>query len=93
MKRWIIMAGLMLGVLLIPMAGGGFTLYADASAEVTDVGNTMCPVGGDKVSGTDFLVYEGKRYGLCCAMCEGKFKKNPQKYIAKMMEEEPALAQ
>lgn len=51
---------------------------------VVDVGNKFCPVSGDEVSGKSFMVYEGKRYGLCCPMCEDKFLKNPQKYIAKM---------
>jgi len=63
--------------------------YAEAgSAQIIDVGNQYCPVTGDKVKGKHFAVYEGKRYGLCCPMCERKFLKNPEKYIAKMHEQE-----
>lgn len=58
-----------------------------AYAEVVDVGNANCPVGGEKVSGTDFVEHEGKRYGICCAMCADKFKKDPAKYITAMAEE------
>jgi len=49
---------------------------------IVEVGNKMCPVSGDKVSGKNFVEYEGKRYGLCCKMCADKFNKNPEKFIA-----------
>ena len=55
---------------------------------VVDVGNKFCPVSGDKVSGKHFVVYQGKRYSLCCPQCEEKFLKNPEKYIAKMAQQE-----
>ena len=60
---------------------------ASESAAV-DVGNKFCPVSGDKVSGKHFAVYEGKRYSLCCPMCEEKFLKNPHKYMAKIAQKE-----
>ncbi len=60
---------------------------ASESAAV-DVGNKFCPVSGDKVSGKHFAVYEGKRYSLCCPMCEEKFLKNPHKYMAKVAQKE-----
>ena len=64
-------------------------VYAAPETSVVDAGNKFCPVSGDKVSDKAGSVeYQGKRYGLCCAMCGGKFKKNPDKYIAKMMERE-----
>jgi len=53
-------------------------------AEVIEAGNTICPVSGDKVSGKHFVVHEGKQYGLCCPQCAKEFKKNPEKYIAKL---------
>ena len=76
MKK-IAMLGLVLTCFLSPVA---------QAAAVVDAGNTMCPVGGDKVSGKDFVEHEGKKYGLCCAMCAGKFNKNPEKYLKQMAE-------
>ncbi len=49
-----------------------------------EAGNTVCPISGDKVTGKDFVEHAGKKYGICCAMCADKFKKNPEKYIAEM---------
>ncbi|OGW82067.1 MAG: hypothetical protein A3G33_04790 [Omnitrophica bacterium RIFCSPLOWO2_12_FULL_44_17] len=60
-------------------------------AKVKDVGNKFCPVSGEPVSGTDFFMYEEKRYGVCCPMCEAMFKKDPAKYIKAMEEKEPNL--
>lgn len=48
---------------------------------VIDVGNKVCPLSGDEVKGKDFVEYQGKRYGICCAMCAKNFLKNPEKYI------------
>ncbi len=53
-----------------------------AMAAAVDAGNAMCPVSGEKVSGQDFGEHAGKKYGLCCSMCLGKFNKNPEKYTA-----------
>ena len=52
------------------------------AAAVVDAGNLTCPVSGDKVSGKDFVEHEGRKYGLCCAMCANKLTKNPEKYLA-----------
>src|SRR3989338_8081476 len=57
---------------------------AATSTSTIDVGNKMCPVSGDKVSGKDFVEHQGKKYGLCCPMCAKDFKKDPQKYIARL---------
>ena len=59
-----------------------------ATSGVTEVGNKFCPVSGDKVSGKHFVEYQGKKYGLCCPMCEKDFKRDPKKYIAKMAKQE-----
>lgn len=64
----------------------------DSGAPVVEnVDNNFCPVSGDKVSVDQisgkakyFVDHEGKRYGLCCQMCEKDFKKDPEKYIEKM---------
>ncbi len=71
--RKVMTLGLFLTLLLSPLA------YA---AAVVDAGNTTCPVGGEKVSGKDFVEVEGKRYGLCCPMCADKLKKHPEKYLS-----------
>lgn len=54
---------------------------AQSGENIVDVGNKTCPVTGDSVSGNDFVVYKGKRYGLCCASCKSDFMKDPEKYI------------
>ena len=51
---------------------------------IQDVGNKLCPVMGGPVNGKDFVVYEGKRYGLCCPGCDKVFLSNPGKYIVQM---------
>ena len=55
-----------------------------AEESVKDAGNKSCPISGDPVSGKDFVVYKGVKYGLCCAMCKDKFLKDPEKYIQKL---------
>jgi len=61
-------------------------------AGIVDGGNKLCPVSGDPVSGSDFVIYQGKRYGLCCPMCKGPFLSDPAKYIAKMVKQEATQA-
>lgn len=63
-----------------------FAETANKASAFVDVGNKMCPVSGDKVSGKSFVEHEGKRYGLCCKMCADKFNKNPEKFIAGLVE-------
>ncbi len=60
------------------------TTQGMVSGETVEVGNKLCPVSGQPVSGRDFAVYQGKRYGLCCPMCEKSFLSDPQKYISRM---------
>ena len=55
---------------------------APIKASVTDVGNKICPVSGEKVDGKNFYVYNGKRYGMCCPVCIATFKADPKKYSA-----------
>ena len=52
------------------------------SPAAADVGNKICPVMGGKVSGANFYEYNGKRYSLCCPVCEAAFKADPKKYAA-----------
>lgn len=58
-----------------------------SSAAAVNVGNTICPVMGQKiVSGHAVAIeYNGKIYNLCCAGCIGPFQKNPQKYIEQIV--------
>ena len=69
-----------------------FASWADTTGSVkqsiADAGNKFCPVSGDKVSGKHFVEYQGKKYGLCCPMCEKDFKKDPEKYIAELSKSE-----
>jgi len=53
-----------------------------AKEQAVDVGNKICPVMGEKVSGKDYYEYKGKRYGLCCPMCPATFASDPEKYSA-----------
>jgi len=75
------------GVILITLFLCSGSIFAAPEAAPVQAGNKFCPVSGDKV-GKDFVVHEGKRYGLCCAMCAKEFKKNPKKFIAKMEAQE-----
>jgi YHS domain-containing protein len=73
--------------LVVPQA---FAAKETTPTGIVDAGNKLCPVSGDPVSGTNFVVYQGKRYGLCCPMCEKPFLSDPSKYIAKMKKQETA---
>jgi YHS domain-containing protein len=77
---------LLMLTLLLPagLASAGPSVATADKAQAVDVGNTKCPVMGGPVSGTTFIVCEGKRYGTCCAGCEAEFKKNPDKYLANL---------
>jgi YHS domain-containing protein len=59
-------------------------------ANAVDLGNTVCPVAGDKIEGSGHMVaYEGKVYHFCCDECPAQFKKDPAKY-AKLVSADPA---
>ena len=62
-----------------------------APAGVVDVKNKTCPISGNPVNGKDFIVYKGKRYGICCKGCDKKFMKDPEKYLKKLHEQEKNL--
>ena len=54
-----------------------------ASADgIVVVGNKICPVMGEKVSGKHSVVYNGKKYSLCCNKCVLQFERDPDKYAA-----------
>lgn len=88
MKRIISLSILMvfaLGMISLP------SVFAEDPGIVMNAGNKYCPVGGEPVSGQDFVVIDGMRYGLCCAMCAKKFKADPEKYKANMLKQEPEM--
>ena len=91
MKKLIVLALLL--VFIMPLAASQ-VLAADETVQagIVDVGNKMCPVMGGAVNGKDFVVYEGKRYGLCCPGCDKTFLSDPAKYIAKVNAAELAAA-
>jgi len=72
---------IVLGAFTVAMPQYAFALQ---TAGIIDVGNKICPITGDKISGKHFVEYEGKRYGVCCKRCVKKFKKNPEKYITEL---------
>lgn len=57
-------------------------------AKTAIVVNTKCPVGGEPIDPKDPKVikftYKNVSYGFCCAECLDPFKKDPEKYIAKL---------
>ncbi len=83
MKKLMVLA--LLAALAMPLTTSlVFAADETAQAGVTDVGNKLCPVMGGSVSGKDFVVYEGKRYGLCCPGCDKTFLSDPAQYVAKV---------
>ncbi|MDZ8119021.1 efflux RND transporter periplasmic adaptor subunit [Pontiella agarivorans] len=48
---------------------------------------TRCPVMGGEINKDVYVDYNGMRIYFCCAGCDGEFKADPEKYIAKMRAE------
>lgn len=73
------------------------SLFAEpgaADGRLIEVGNKICPVSGEGVGtmgGPLQVEYKGKLYNLCCAGCEGVFLADPEKYIAKIEDQELEL--
>jgi len=62
------------------------THMEEISSDAVNVGNTICPVSGEQISGVGDgkgvqNEYEGKIYNTCCKFCAKDFKKNPEKFI------------
>jgi YHS domain-containing protein len=79
------------GIPTIPARSRGLDGQSSQTG-IVDVGNKICPVMGGPVNGEDSVVYEGKRYGLCCPGCDKTFLSDPAKYVAKVHEEKSAAA-
>jgi Cu(I)/Ag(I) efflux system membrane fusion protein len=56
---------------------------------------THCPVMGGEINKDVFTDHNGMRIYFCCAGCDGEFKADPEKYLAKMKAEgiEPATVE
>ncbi len=59
---------------------------ASEAAEVVTaaVEQTTCPVMGGAINKDIFIEYQGKKVYFCCPGCEDQFKKEPEKYLAKL---------
>ncbi len=79
------------GIPTIPARSRGLDGQSSQTG-IVDVGNKLCPVMDGPVNGKDFVVYEGKRYGLCCPGCDKTFLSDPVKYIARVEAQEKAPA-
>lgn len=70
------------------------TITGGVPADVTLV-NSICPVSGEAFDRNDKTLstfeHDGKHYGVCCSDCIALFKKNPEKYLAKLDAAQKAL--
>jgi YHS domain-containing protein len=57
---------------------------ATAEQAVATVEQTTCPVMGGAIDKNIFIEYKGKKVYFCCPGCEEQFKKEPEKFIAKL---------
>ena len=59
-------------------------LLAAPNAKPAPATNTTCPVLGGKVTDKSKTVaVRGREYRLCCAGCDAKLLKDPDKYLEK----------
>jgi YHS domain-containing protein len=67
-------------------SGQAYGQEVEKGSKATDISNKVCPVGGETIKESEKATYEynGKIYNFCCPGCIPEFKKNPEKYIAKM---------
>jgi YHS domain-containing protein len=56
--------------------------------EAMPVTNKLCPVSGGKVNPQYRTEYNGQYVYVCCQGCLDEFKKDPEKFVAKMSKEE-----
>lgn len=89
-----LMLALMVGLTMMPMLvhAEGMDQVTQEDVMAVEVGNKICPVGGEKVGemgDIEKIEHNGKIYNLCCAMCAKDFSKDPDKF-AKIAEDEVA---
>lgn len=96
MSKVIVTSFVILGVVFLaqPVFAQEAAKEAVEAVQPVEVGNKICPVGGEEVGQMGPAVkhvYNGKIYNLCCAMCAGDFDKDPEKY-SKIAEDEVAAS-
>lgn len=85
MNQKIILTAVVMGLLMtaVSVPARAQMQGATTGAKKVEVGNSICPVSGEKVGQKGKLVqveYKGKFYNLCCNLCKKDFLKNPEKY-------------
>ncbi len=84
-----ILTAALIGMFLMPLAvPQAVTAEETVEEGIVDVGNKMCPIMGGPVNGKDFVIFEGKKYNLCCPGCKAAFLADPAAAIAKMNAQE-----
>ena len=43
--------------------------------------NKKCPVEGEDIDPTKFVIYKGKKVAFCCESCDKDFNKDPEKFM------------
>lgn len=75
----------LLAVLLAVLLALAFvTLAAAAFAAGEPKAQTTCPVSGQNIDKKVFVDYQGQRVYFCCNKCPAEFRKDPEKYFAKI---------
>ena len=67
----------------------------ETAMDLAMVNNKICPISGDKIGKmgeTKVVEYNGKKYNLCCAMCEKDFMKDPAAAVKKIEDQMTAEA-
>lgn len=61
---------------------------SEESEATAAIWNKFCPVRGGEVDPeTPTVEYNGKNIGFCCPGCDGKFSKDPEKYLKNLSED------
>jgi len=76
-------------VLALSMVGSGFPADAPASGQA----QAACPVMDGKPNPNLYADYQGQRVYFCCPACLELFKKDPEKCMKKLKEQQAAPKQ
>ena len=103
MNKWLLMVGVMVfsvtGAASAEMKGSMMQDHPQASMkgsmkgsmhEAVAIGNKICPVSQEPVDEMGEPVvyeYKGMKINFCCKACVKDFKKNPEKYMDRLMKE------
>ncbi len=81
-------------VLITACGNGGQTNGEPAETKETQAGKpqTTCPVMGRKIDKKIYVDHERRRIYFCCLACIDTFKKNPEKYVKKLLDAGVTLA-